>query len=135
MNIQWIRYAAYILTFDCWPILTVSFRVDTSIKHPIILWCKWYWISQKHVTQIVYISGCFNLFSDVSKVENFICFPWSFDLVHKVSKMTRKLEINSCFGCTSDICVMCILNLCSKHHIEKSSSSKILLAIHHLTRS
>ena len=33
--------------------------------------------------------------------------PWSFDLVHKVSKMTKKLKINACLGVVRATFVLC----------------------------
>ena len=45
--------------------------------------------------------------------------PWSFDLVHKVSKMTKKFKINACLG----LCYM--LDLFSKRQIQTRISEII----------
>ena len=46
----------------------------------------------------------------------------------------QKLKINPCLGGYEwHLCYM--LNLCSKRQIQKSSCSKILLVMHHLTRA
>ena len=78
---------------------------------------------------VIYTLGRANLCSDVPKVKNFICSPppWSFDLVHKVSKMNKKLKINACLGSNMATYLFTTMVFLIKLQLKTFGAKKLLI--------